>query len=132
MGGPFLGTTFSIQLPAGVEVKGWASSPKVSTQPVVSGSTVTWNLGANVSKIKVVLKLVASASTTPDDVKLYGKFGYTDTAGAQLVDACLKKPLYVWTKNCRAIPKMLPKGQGQYSQCTCSICEVGLGVAFIR
>jgi hypothetical protein len=69
--------------------------------------------------------------TTPDDVKLYGKFGYTDTAGVQLVDACLKKPLYVWTKNCPAIPKMLPKGQGQYSQCTCSICEVGLGVACI-
>lgn len=132
LGGPFLSTTFTMRLPAGVELKGWASSPKVATIPTVAGGQVTWNLGASIKagdRIKVVLKLVASTCSTPSDLRLFGKFGYTDTTGAKEVNACLKKPLYVWAPTCAAIP--LQQKKKGYSQCTCSICEVGWARAVV-
>jgi hypothetical protein len=130
---PFLNTTFSMRLPAGVTVQGYSVSPKLGSAPVVDDDAglVTWSLGhvQPGKKFKVMLTLVASECSTPGALALNGKFCYFDTVGQKTVDACLKKPLYVWSPGCASKPSNTSglAGHKTYSTCLCNVCEVCLG-----
>lgn len=100
---PFINATFSITIPTGVTVlpSSWRSSPKLATTPTVdmAAEKLTWQLGSvrTGAKVKISMKLVADACTTPAILPLAGRFAYTDAEGAKAVDACLKKPVRaVW------------------------------------
>lgn len=133
---PYFNTVFSMALPDGVTVKSFASSPKVATTPMVDGGVVTWTLGSVKpgGKVKVTLKLSATACTTPDTLALNGQFEFNDTLGPQMVRPCLKKPLYVWANSCEAIPKPAKLGKHgnstgtkpgeSWNQCDCNACKV--------
>lgn len=100
-----LDTTFSMLVPPGVEINGFSTSPRVSTSPNISNGTLTWDLKV-ARKLRVKLDLKApSACTTPDPLPFYASFEYMDGSSPRTLDACLRKPLYVWKKGCPAIPK---------------------------
>lgn len=101
-------------LPSGVTLKAAASSPKVATTPVINNRVLNWDLNASLKpgrKLKVSLKLVAAACSTPNALTLDGRFSYTDAVGPKTVDACLKKPLSVWAKGCAPIPRPTKPGK---------------------
>ena len=105
---PIFNPVFTMKLPDGVTLKSFSSSPKLATTPTIVNGFLTWNVGSDIKasgKIKIRLNLVASSCSTPDALELIGRFDYADSTGYKTVDACLKKPLYVWTKGCAAIPK---------------------------
>jgi hypothetical protein len=106
---PVEDTNFTMRLPAGVTLKSHASSTKLGTAPVVDPDTnmLTWDIGAVMpgKRVRLTLKMVADACTTPAALALDGKFSYVDGGDSKTVDACLKKSLYVWTKGCPKIPK---------------------------
>lgn len=146
----YTNVAFSITLPAGVTVNAYKSFPKLAAAPVYSNATglVTWQVGglAPGKRVKLSLKLVAGGScTTPAPLSLKGTFAYETASGPQTAIACLKKPLYVWTKSCQAIPKPtkpIKAGPGHgknathgggggnslngWAQCVCNdVCKVG-------
>lgn len=89
-------------LPAGVTLLSFKTSPKVATQPAYDNATntVMWQLGHLKSggRMKVSLKLVPAACSTPAPLALNGKFSYFTMAGLQIVDACLKKDVRALTQ----------------------------------
>jgi hypothetical protein len=86
-------------LPTGVTAKAGSSIPKLASTPAITGASVTWDLGVNIKpgdKLKLTLKLVADACTTPDSLPLIGQFTYVYNGQPQTVDVCLKKPVSPW------------------------------------
>lgn len=90
-----LGVQFSLPLPQGVSVRSSTANAKLTTTPVITGDKLTWDIGQVAASGKVVLKIkmVASECTAPEKLNLFGQFTYTNAAGANTVDACLKKPV---------------------------------------
>lgn len=113
--GVFRGTVFSMPLPDGVTLASSSSRPKVTTTPTVSdGNILVWDLAEVILKagrrIRLKLRLVApSACSTPDALPLTGLFFYMDDAVRNIVPVCLRQPLYVWERDCAALPPK--KGQ---------------------
>lgn len=136
---PFFNANFSMQLPTGVVLRSFASSPKVAAVPTNnSAGLLTWNVNRNVKsggKLKIALKMAAGACTTPAQLDLLGSFTYMNEFGPQTAQACLKRPLYVWAKSCNPIPKAGPTpkqtnkqvGLGpkdSWNSCACNVCKV--------
>lgn len=121
---PASDVVFTLPLPTGVTVKSYTTSPKVATAPVVQNGELTWNL-SNIKaggKIKVNLKMMAAACSTPDALDLTGEFAYQTLDGPKRVNACLTKPLYVWANGCDPIPSSA-KGKGGSFTCECTDCQ---------
>ena len=96
---PLLNATFTMALPAGVNVMAYRSSPKLAIAPTFNNATgrVTWTLGTVLpgKSVKIALKLQATACSTPNALALNGQFSFSDATGAKMVGACLKKPVRV-------------------------------------
>ena len=95
---PLLNATFTMTLQAGVSVQAYSSTPKLTTTPSFDNTTrlLTWALGTAVApgkSVKISLKMLPTACSTPAALTLTGQFSFTDAAGAKTVDACLKKPV---------------------------------------
>lgn len=127
---PFTGVNFTMPLPANVTVKAYSSRPKVTTVPVLTNGVFTWNMGTTVKaggKVRVSLKLMAAHCTTPEPLKLDGKFTYSTLNGLGSASACLKKPFYVWGTGCAPIPKSAhgtkPSAKTDFS-CNCTSCKI--------
>lgn len=140
---PWSYVAFSVTLPAGVTLNAYKAFPKPAVAPVYNNQTnqVTWAVGdlRPGKRVKLSLKLVAGACTTPAALPLEGTFAYEDADGPKTAAACLKKPLYVWSKGCPAIPKptkpvKAAPGHGKnhtsgavngWAQCLCDdVCKV--------
>lgn len=134
---PYFNVTFSLPLPAGVNVSSSSSSPKVATTPTVIGGLLPWPLNLTLKpggKFKVLLRMSANNCTTPSDLPLFGQFQYVDSVGPKKADACLRKKLYVWADSCPAIPKAGSSSTKQnkqvglgpkesWNQCNCNACK---------
>lgn len=93
---PLLNSTFTMPIPAGVNVVSYSSSPKLASAPTFNNATrlLTWSLGTTVApgkSVKIALKLQPTTCTTPATLPLNGKFAFVDATGPKTVDACLKK-----------------------------------------
>lgn len=95
---PLLGATFSMMVPAGVDVSSFSSWPKLATTPSFNTTSrlLTWALGTTVQpgkSVKLSIKMVPRACTTPEALLLNGRFTFTDATGPQTARACLEKPV---------------------------------------
>lgn len=96
---PLLNGTFTMSIPAGVNVLASTSSPKLATTPTFDNTTrvLTWALGTTVApgkSVELSLKMQPTACSTPPALALNGRrFAFKDATGPKTVGACLKKPV---------------------------------------
>lgn len=90
---------FRMQLPEGVSMGGFSSSPKLPTRPVVDeDGMLTWATPLQAGK-SVRLSLKLTADDCADDLELLGQW-YKDGALVSYVDTPLKKTLSVTGPGC--------------------------------
>lgn len=136
---PLVDATFTMHVPEGVSVLSFSASPKLASVPTFDEATrtLTWDLGVPIrpgKSVMLAVKLRPTACTTPSALALDGQLAFTDATGPKTANTCLKRPLYVSTQGCPAIPKAAHGSGGAggkpgagYSTCTCNLCQCTKG-----
>jgi hypothetical protein len=111
---------FRMQLPDGVSLRGFSSSPKLSTRPTVNeGGMLTWTTPLQSGK-SVRLSLKLTADDCADNLKLLGQW-YKDSVLASYVNTPLKKNLMVTGLGCSLKDGGFNKGTT--ASCECEMCK---------